>query len=143
VCDFVYQLFRLLHLTFVDNFRHTCTISVQIILLFVFVSTFFTYDMAKATDCVPIPTNVTSSKNGTLPNANNSSDWDNGATTTCVKSQLDENILLHENGAYLSYSLVFAGFIIMGICTVYFSPIVKVFRNEHRNRELSVDAINQ
>lgn len=109
------QFIRLIHINLVSEFRQFASQFILFALYFVVLATIYKHEMVKPTGCYDLEEQE----------------------STC-NNELKNNSLLSENFNYLSFSIMIIGILQMTTSAVLFSPLVKVFRNEHRNSKLQL-----
>ena len=118
ISDLVLQIRRFFHIIFLANFSHLTFNICQFVLLFLILSTLYNDEMAMPRSCY-----LFDQQNSTL---------------TCI-NDLHETSLVAENNTFHGYTVLLVGFLIMCTSAILFSPIVKVFRNEHRNSKFDLN----
>ena len=110
IVHLVFQLCRFLQIQFVSDFRSFISQIIIYVMYIYILSTIFDHRMVKPSGCY-------------LLDEQNS---------TCT-NELDNDSLLSENINYLGFCLLLVVLVHMCTSAVAFAPLVKVFRNEHRN----------
>ncbi|KPM08599.1 ABC transporter sub-family G-like protein 16 [Sarcoptes scabiei] len=112
--DFLLQIHRLFRIVFVVDWKILLGQIVIYLLSLVMFGFFFDSDMINPDGCYSSKNNMTCSQ------------------------RLDDDSLMESYVNYQSYCLMLMGFGMIGMGSIVFAPLLKVFRNEHRNRWYSM-----
>ena len=116
------QMSRFTRLLLFSNRRQIAFSYILFFIIFSLFSTIYNHQMSTANVCYP-KVNQTQSSDGNV---------------TCSKNDYEQNQLANMNNTFHGYTLLLVGFIVMCTSAIVFSPLVKMFENEHPNRKCPV-----
>ncbi|KAH7636495.1 abc transporter sub-family g-like protein 3 [Dermatophagoides farinae] len=142
--DFIIEFIRLFHIMFMINYKSVLAVLLTFTYLFVFISTVFNgEEIVRSKACCELPdqSNFSLSKISNFIIEDNNGDNNNGRNLTDLENCHDnlrnsahhDSFIMHQ-----SMTTLFISSVAMGLACFLFVPILKVFRNEHRNRWYSV-----
>lgn len=126
--DFFLQLYRIFYIVFIVDFR---ILAYQLLVYACFlltIATVFDHRMIRPSMCYPLDDQDRDQDNSTTETTST------GVGGTC-QQQLDDEAFTDSYIAYQAFCNMFFGVIMLGVGAILFTPMLKMFRHEHRNRK--------